>query len=126
MLNKVSAWRTLRFAITGAISLGAYYATYILLTEMGTHYILSSVLGFLAYWMSNFFINRNWTFMCVGNIQKQASQHFAMHLVNQALIMIGLYVLIEYLGLHYLMAQVILTVLITVEVFVLSHIIFRT
>lgn len=110
-----------RFFLSGAASLSVAYVVFIVSTEAGVHYLLSSWLGFGAYWIVNFNLHKRWTFKSKGQTSSQAVKHFLMHFINQFLIMAGLFILVDWVGLHYLLANIILTVLVTIEVFILSH-----
>lgn len=117
--------RTIRFAVSGSISLGTYFLLYITCTELGIHYLLSATIGFLGYWSSNFFLHKTWTFNSRGNTKKQALLHMSMHSVNFCLNLAGLTICVEWLHMHYVSAQAVLTIIFTVEVFFVSHYIFR-
>lgn len=114
-----------RFMATGTIAGTAYYAIYVGCTELGVWYILSSTLGFLAYWLVHFVLSKYWVFRSTVPARKVALKHFLMHAVNQCINVAGLYVLVEYVTLHYIIAQVLLSICFEVVVLVRSHTIFK-
>ena len=102
-----------RFYLGGGAGVLVYYATLTLLTEVfGIWYIASAIVAWVLNWSLNFAVQKFWTFR---NMDRQKARHqlilyFAMGLgflvVNTPL----LYTLVEWGGLPYLWAQVMLTV----------------
>ena len=111
--------------LVGALSVALAYATFLLFIKLGFHYQIASVANFATYWVINFFLNRKWAFKSTGNIKKEALAHMSLHLGNQILIMIGLYFLIEHIGIHAAWSQIIMQILATIVVFLITPIIFK-
>jgi len=111
--------------LVGALSVALAYATFLLFIKLGFHYQIASVANFATYWVINFFLNRKWAFKSTGNIKKEALAHMSLHLGNQILIMIGLYFLIEHIGIHAAWSQIIMQILATIAVFLITPIIFK-
>lgn len=83
--------------IVGGISSAITYGTFLLLTDLSVHYATASILAFVAYLASNFTLNRWWAFRSRTHWQPQILKHLTLHLGNQAMILVGLYLLVELL-----------------------------
>lgn len=117
----------LRFAGSGVASVGSYYILLILLTEVfGVWYLASSMITFaMGYWV-NFALQKWWTFRNRDKekVRQQLALHLTMHLGNMALNTVSLYLLVEYVKLQYLVAQIILTFVLSAESYFISRWIF--
>lgn len=126
--DRAKAARTLRFLSSGIVSVGLYYAVFYLLTERaGVWYLASSLIAFVLYWLANFGLHKYWTF---GNREKesagsQAAKHLGMTMGFLAVSTAGLYVLVEYVGLWYMAASAMLTIILSIASYVLMRKIFR-
>ncbi len=106
-----------RFLIVGSLSVATYYALLYGLTEFaGVWYIASATVAFVGYYFVNFLSQKYWTFK--NKDRKSLNRQLVLYTFMAAgnwIINTGLlYVLVEYLHLHYLVAQAILTVLVSV------------
>lgn len=116
-----------RFLSAGGLGVLLYYLILYILTDIvGVWYVVSAVIASIVNYSSNFILQKFWTF---GNkdtrhIHRQAGKYVAMVaglLVMNALM---LYVLVEFVHLWYLAAQVIVTVLLTAASYLASRRIF--
>jgi putative flippase GtrA len=109
----------------GGISLVAAYGSFLVLLSIGVHYLIASIANFLIYLAVNFTLNKTWAFKSQGNTKKQALAHTSLHLGNQLLIMVGLWVLVERVGIPAAWSQVIMQNVVTALVFIVTPIIFK-
>lgn len=111
--------------IAGAVSLVLAYLVFLSLIAVGIHYLIASIGNFLTYLGVNFFLNKTWAFRSKGNCKREALAHTSLHLGNQILIMVGLYILVEQLSVPAEWSQIIMQALVTLTVFILTPIIFK-
>lgn len=85
------------------------YLISILLKELlGVPAVIASLIGTIAGGISNFFINRHWVFKVKSSsIYFQTKRYFLIWLGNLLLNVTGVYLLIEYGGLYYIIAKLI-------------------
>ncbi|MEK7156052.1 MAG: GtrA family protein, partial [Patescibacteria group bacterium] len=121
--------RITRFLIVGSISVFTYYAFLFGLTEYaGVWYITSAIVAFVAYYCVNFLSQKFWTFKNRDRkgLNQQLAKFTAMAIGNWILNTVLLYLMVEYLGMWYLFAQAILTIVVSTIAYVLfKHWIFR-
>ena len=113
-----------RMVLVGGFSLLASYGVFLSLLILNVHYLLASAANFLAYLCINFVLNKRWAFKSNSDTKKQAFAHTSLHLGNQLFIMIGLFVLVEQVGLGPAWAQVCMQVLAAIAVFMITPVIF--
>jgi len=117
-----------RFCIAGAAGVIAYYTALYGLTEyLGVWYVTSAMVGFTLNTGLNFILQKFWTFQNKEKhmVGRQLVLYIAMtisFLVGNALF---LYLMVEYLHMWYIGAQVILTVGISILSFIISGRIFK-
>ncbi|HEY4501291.1 MAG TPA: GtrA family protein [Candidatus Paceibacterota bacterium] len=118
-----------RFLIVGGLSVITYYSLLWGLTEFaGVWYIVSAVVAFVGYYFVNFLSQKYWTFKNNDRdaLNRQLIQYTLMAIANWIINTSLLYILVEYLHLYYLVAQVILTVLVSVIAYFGFKYIFRS
>lgn len=121
--------QTVRFCVTGAVGVVAYYATLYGLTEyFGVRYVVSAVIGFVLNTGLNFTIQKFWTFQ--NKESRMVGRQFMLYVVMIVSFLAGntvfLYLMVEYLHMWYIGAQVILTVVISALSFIISGRIFKS
>lgn len=117
-----------RFLVVGGLSVAVYYALLYGLTEFaGVWYITSAVVAFVGYYFVNFVSQKYWAFKNKdkAGLNRQLVLYTLMAMINWIINTGLLYVLVEYLHLHYLLAQVILTVLVSIIAYFGFRYIFR-
>ena len=127
-MNKLKLLQVLRFLLGGGIGVVAYYVVFYILTEMlGTWYVISAVIAFILNNGINFAIQKFWTFQSSGTkaIPKQLSMYFVMGVCILVVNTTLLYALVEHAHLYYLVAQIMLTILLTIASFVITKRIFK-
>jgi putative flippase GtrA len=122
-----SATRILRFLSAGGLGVLLYYLVLYTLTDfIGVWYLASAAIASIVNWTSNFVLQKFWTFQNKDrkNLHKQAGIYAVMAIGLFGANLLLLYVLVDYLRLWYLGAQVIVTVLLTGVSFIITSRIF--
>jgi putative flippase GtrA len=118
--------QVIRFLLGGGAGVLAYYAVLYGLTEWcGVWYIASAGVAWVVNWTLNFTIQKFWTFRNRdrATVRRQLLCYFLMALGFLVTATTALYALVEWGGLHYLVAQVlIMTVTSTISFFVTRRI----
>ncbi len=121
--------RLLRFLLSGAAAAAIQAGLLYLLTDRGgVWYLWSSTIAFLAGTAVSFSLQRGWTFgdRTSHRLGRQAVSYLALALVNLAVNGGLMYLAVELLRLHYVVAQLAVAALIAGETFLLYRIwIFR-
>lgn len=118
----------LRFSFVGALSVFTYYALLYGLTEFfRIWYIISAAVAFVGYYIVNFSLQKIWTFRNKSKryIKRQLTQFTLMAIANWTLNTSLLYVLVEYGHMHYMLAQGILTIIVSIIAYFALRWIFR-
>jgi len=116
-----------KFCVGGGLGVLTAYVTLYVLTEfMHVWYVASAVIAAILNYAVNFTMQKFWTFedKDMTKVHKQAALYFTMGAVFMPTNAGLLYVLVEYLHVHYMLAQVILTILFSVASYFITHKIF--
>lgn len=111
-----------RFIVAGGIAamidLGALYA---LTAYIGFHYLTSVVIAFITAFTVSFILQKFWTFRdhSIRNIHQQSMFYFIVSLGNFFLNTYLMYVSVEKIHIHYLVAQILVGGMIACLSFVL-------
>ncbi len=119
--------QVMRFLSAGGLGVLLYYLILYILTDVvGVWYMVSAVIASIVNYSSNFVLQKFWTFENkeTKNIHWQAGKYAAMMVSLFVANLLLLYVLVEYAHLWYLIAQVIVTILLTVISYLVSRRIF--
>lgn len=117
-----------RFSLVGVFSVTTYYALLYGLTEFAhVWYIASAVAAFVGYYVVSFTLQKFWAFRnrSKEHIRKQLAQFTLMAMGNWILNTSLLYVLVEFFHMWYLLAQGILTVVVSIIAYFALRWIFR-
>ena len=129
MRTKTSRLRqVVRFCIAGAAGVIAYYTALYGLTEyLGVWYVTSAMVGFTLNTGLNFILQKFWTFQ--NKETHMVGRQLALYAAMTVSFLVGntvfLYLMVEYLHMWYIGAQVILTVVISILSFIISGRIFK-
>jgi dolichol-phosphate mannosyltransferase len=104
--------RFLKFAAVGAVGAVLNLAVLYALTELGVFYLISGLVGIEAGLLSNFFLNRSWTFKDrqargLGYVLTALYRDHAVRFFGIVLNLVILWLLTSVFGLYYLTSQVI-------------------
>lgn len=128
-MNKQKVIRIMRFLAGGGIGVSAYYITLYSLTEFtGMWYVASSIIGSILNYGINFILQKFWVFRNrnTRDISRQIVIYFLAQIGFFLTNILLLYLLVEHTHIHYLVAQLILTVLLTIASFVITKKIFTS
>ncbi|MBX4205481.1 MAG: GtrA family protein [Candidatus Doudnabacteria bacterium] len=127
MTQAHSISRVMRFLGAGGLGVLLYYLILYILTDLfGVWYMASAVIASIVNWTSNFVLQKLWTFQNRDktNLHRQAGAYLSMAIGLFLANLLLLYVLVEYLRLWYMGAQVIVTVILTVASYFITSRIF--
>jgi dolichol-phosphate mannosyltransferase len=104
--------RFLKFCAVGAVGAVFNLAVLYSLTELGVFYIISGLFGIEAGLLSNFFLNRSWTFKDrqgrgLRFVLTALYRDHAVRFVGIVLNILILWILTSFFGLYYLISQII-------------------
>ena len=104
--------RFLKFCAVGAVGAVLNLAVLYSLTELGVFYLISGLLGIEAGLLSNFFLNRSWTFKDrqgrgLRYMLTALYRDHAVRFVGIVLNILILWILTSFFGLYYLLSQII-------------------
>lgn len=111
--------RIFRFCTVGAVGVGINEGLLWLLTEkLGLYYVTSSIFGIGSATLSNFIWNELWTFKDLRkrgaiNIVTRALRFNAVRLTGLSINLMILFLLTEFLGIHYLISNFIAVIIAT-------------
>jgi|SRR3989344_4726213 len=121
--------KIIRFLIAGTLATGTNLGVLYILTDwFELWYLLSAVLSFIVAFFISFTLQKFWTFGDRSReaVPVQAGAFLVVALVGLGINTLGLYGLVDYIGLHYLMAQIIMSVFIAAaNFFMYQFVIFK-
>lgn len=126
-MKKQKLLEIVKFCVSGAISLGVYYIVLYTLTEfVKVWYPISALISSTLTYSISFIFQKYWTFKNKDKkmIPKQITFYFILSASLTGSNSLLLYILVEYLNLHYLVAQIFLTGILSVVSFILTKKIF--
>ncbi len=121
--------RMSRYVITGSMTVAVDLFALWALTELfGLWYVLSAAAAFAISYAANFTLHKYWTFKSLdhASMRRELPLHLGLACINLGLNTLLVYILVEWTGLYYLAAQVLVAGFIALESFVLlSRVIFK-
>lgn len=101
-----------RFTLVGGIGTSAHYVVLVVLvSDFGVNPILGSTAGFLVGMITNYVLNRRFTFNSQTSHREALWRFGAIAMAGIGINTAIMVLLIEVMGLHYLLAQMVATVL---------------
>ena len=118
-----------RFSILGGIGVSVGYLILYTLTELKVWYLLSSIVAYILNVLVSFLIHKFRTFKKGKDTEVTIKQVVLYFIV--AILFFGtntglLYVLVEYFYIHYLIAQIILTIILSVPNYLGTEKVFKS
>lgn len=120
--------KMVRYVISGSTGAVANIGTLFVLTHfLGVWYLASSVVAFIVSFFVSFYLQRTWTFQ--QNLPNTVARHMMLYLLtalfNLALNTAIVYISVEYIGLWYVLAQIVAGAIVAVSsFFIYKHLIF--
>ncbi|RLD50287.1 MAG: hypothetical protein DRI94_08990 [Bacteroidetes bacterium] len=113
----------LKYNVVAGIATAVDFAVLIFFTEiLQIQYLVSAVFGAVSGGITAFILERNWTFMKKdGKLSLQAKKYAGIWLTSIFLNISGLYLLVEYIGLQYIISKVIVAVIVGIGFNFLTH-----
>lgn len=112
--------RVFRFLFSGGVSFGTDIVLLYLFTDVfGVWYLASAVVAFVFAFFVSFAMHKFWTFRDHSRegMRMQMGVYFFVAVVNLILNTFLVYMFVEWSGLHYIIAQVVASLLIAIESF---------
>jgi len=117
-----------KFGLSGAAAASVHFSLLYILTDIvGVWYILSTSVSFIVAFLVSFFLQKFWTFRdnTRNRIKKQMGVYFIVGVVNLLANTSGMYLLVDLVGIMYIIAQFIVGLVIASGTFfVYRYIIF--
>lgn len=129
MHNKTELFRIARFLVSGGIAASVSLIVLHVFTEyLGVLYLISSMYAFVLSFGFSFLLQKFWTFQNgeLSLASRQLLCHLLLATVNLLLNTLLMYVLVEYMHMWYMLAQVIASAFIAIETFILLRVIYRS
>ncbi|MDY0076644.1 MAG: GtrA family protein [Bacteroidales bacterium] len=113
----------IRYNIVAGLATATDFLVLVLLTEaFQLWYMFSAVTGAVSGGVVSFILERNWAFhKRHGNIYKQTLKYSAVWVTSIFLNTSGLFILVEYANIHYIVSKVIVTVVVGIGFNYLTH-----
>ncbi|MCF6183065.1 MAG: GtrA family protein [Bacteroidales bacterium] len=123
MKNKNNILTFLKYNVTAGIATGVDFAVLIFMTEiLHVWYLLSAVTGAVSGGITAFILERNWAFMKRNDkLSVQAIKYFVVWLISILLNIAGLFLLVEYAEIQYIVSKVIVAVIVGIGFNFLTH-----
>jgi putative flippase GtrA len=115
----VGQW--LRFAAVGVANTLLSWCVYAVLVRLGLHYLLASGLAFGVGVVNSYSLNRRWTFRSRGRRGPEALRFVVVQGIGLGVDVGLLYVLVQGMGIHHLLAQVLVFPAASAVTFLLSR-----
>ena len=127
-MNKKISKRIIKFCLSGGAGVGLYYITLYCLTEL-VHlwYVISAVVAFVLNQVTNFVLQKLWTFenSDTKTVHIQAVKYISMALSFLVLNTTLLYVLVDWILVPLYVAQVLLTIILSILSYFITAKIFK-
>ncbi len=115
--------QVIKFLIAGGTAFVLHISILYLLTEIfGMYYIVSNFCAFLVAFCVSFLLQKFWTFRnnSLEHLHLQIPLYLGMQVANISLNTVLLYVLVEFLHIWYLLAQIGITIVLAVGIYFLN------
>ncbi len=128
VLTPFDALRIIRFVIAGSIGAATDLLILYLLTDFaGLWYVTSTAVAFILAFVVSFVIQKYWTFNDHSHdfIHGQITMYFLVALLNTGLNTLIVYMTVHYFHAHYLLSQIVASILIAGESYFIYKFLFR-
>lgn len=119
----VQATRLVRYATSGTLTaLMDLFGLFFLVEFVGLYYIYSAMISFVLAHSLNYTINRNWGFKGTKSSVSEGYFYFIFFgIIGIIILTLSLSVLVELVGLHYLISKIIITASFGIFNFILNY-----
>lgn len=113
IINYFLEKKFIRFSVSGGIATLVDVALLYILTEyVGIWYLISAVFSFMTGSITHFVISRHWVFKdLTKTFWRQYKTFLTIHLGGLSINLIGLFVLVEYFKIYYILAKFLVVIL---------------
>lgn len=124
--NHNQIMKIVRFIISGGTGAATdLLLLYVLVDVFGVWYLASAAIAFIISQIVSFMLQKHWTFgdMTRGRMHKQAMAYLSLGLINLGVNSLFMYILVDKIEVHYLLAQAISSAIIAIYSYIVySHI----
>ncbi len=127
--NHPKKMKILRYVISGGMATVTNLFFLFIFTDLiGFWYVLSAVIAYLISFAVSFSMQKFWTFKdnSSDRIGSQAIWYISVTTANLGLNTLGIFLLVHYGHFHYLLAQLIVSLLIAIESYFVYRLVFRS
>jgi putative flippase GtrA len=128
MLSKLTSFVIFRYIVSGGtaavVDLGLLYILY---DVMEIHYLTAAILAFLCAFVVSFTLQKFWTFRNTSreNMHAQVVAYLGSSLLGLALNTLLMYIFVDLLSVHVLLAQVFAGAMVACCTFFIARVVFR-
>lgn len=118
-----------RYVFSGVVASSVMFACLIFFREvLDIWYLYSSTLAFILAFLTSFLLQKLWTFKNVdqSNAHKQLVLFFLVSIINLGINAFGMFILVDKIGVWYIMSQFFVTAFIAVWSFFAYRVIFKS
>jgi putative flippase GtrA len=127
--NHPKKMKIMRYVISGGMATLTNLAFLFIFTDLiGVWYVLSAVFSYLISFVVSFSMQKYWTFRenSSERIGPQAFWYIIVTTTNLGLNTLGIFLLVHYVDFHYLLAQLIVSLLIAIESYFVYRLVFKS
>lgn len=120
--------KLVRYIISGGTAAVVDLSLLYLFTDIfGIWYIISAIIAFMFAFLVSFSLQKYWTFKdhSAENIRVQVTKYFLVTSTNLGLNTLGIFLFVHYGNLHYILAQIVVSLIVAVESYIVYHYIFK-
>jgi putative flippase GtrA len=128
-INHPRRMKIMRYIISGGMATATNLLFLFILTDLiGVWYVLSAVFSYVISFVVSFSMQKYWTFKdnSSDRIGAQAVWYISVTTANLGLNTLGIFLLVHYGHFHYLLAQLVVSLLIAIESFFIYRLVFRS
>lgn len=127
-VNHPRKMKIMRYIVSGGMATATNLFFLFILTDLiGVWYVLSAVFSYAISFIVSFSMQKYWTFKdnSSDRIGSQAVWYISVTTANLGLNTLGIFLLVHYGHFHYLIAQLIVSLLIAIESYFVYRLVFR-
>ena len=117
-------YQMLKYLCVGGVVVAINVSVLYSLTEfLRIYYLISAALAFCVAFLVSFFLQKSFTFKdaSTDRVASQMALYLSLQLANLCANMVLLYALVEYLGIWYILAELIVGLVLAIATFIISR-----